>query len=217
MRSLGKHSLPWFLAFAFAFSPALAGDWPEGIRAAPTFSKLQEATIVNWTVTNTGDAPLAPGGIRIHYTCGNAEVEVITHEYMSTILPGASTSDGDHFLCVAKHGVASLFVETPAGGSSGADKLIYLMPCDRAAEKQVELTWNAKGFYNFETEDGVKGVVARAILDDATLMKTACGEFGPPQGEMQQRVKDWFRGQIFSRPGDTKQGYTDKGHTGTRG
>ncbi|MGD1877044.1 MAG: hypothetical protein ACFB13_06035, partial [Kiloniellaceae bacterium] len=90
--------------------PASAGDWPEGIRAAPHFSKLQEATIVNWTVTNTGDAPLAPGGIRIHYTCGYAEVEVITHEFMSTILQGASTSDGDQFLCCAKHGVASLFV-----------------------------------------------------------------------------------------------------------
>ncbi len=193
-------------------SPALAGNWPAGVSAKPHFSKLQEAVIVNWTVVNTGKEPLALGGIRIHYTCGNGEVEVIDHFYPSAILPGATTSDGDHFLCVAKHGVASLFVESPQGGSSAADRLIYLMPCDRAAKKQVEMTWQPKGFYTFETEDGVSGVVARAVLDDATLMKTACGEFGPPQGELLHRVQKWFREQIFSRSGDSNQGYT-----GTRG
>ena len=203
-------------------SPGFAGDWPEGVTATPRFSKLQEAVIVNWTVVNRGDKPLALGGVRIHYTCGNGEVEVIDHFYPSAILPGASTSDGDHFLCVAKHGVVSLNVETPQGGSSAADSLIYLMPCDRAAKKQVELTWQPKGFYTFKTEDGAKGVVARAVLDDATLMETACGEFGPPKGEPLQRVQTWFREQIFSRPGDPEQGYstpgdTKQGHTGSRG
>jgi len=96
------------------------------------------------------------------------------------------------------------------------------MPCDRAAKKQVELTWNAKGFYDFKSEEGVKGVVARAVLDDETLLKTACAEFGPPRGDVLQRVQKWFEQQIFSRPGDEEQGYsppgnTEKGHTGTRG
>ena len=63
---------------------------------------------------------------------------------------------------------------------------------------------------------------ARAVLDDATLMETACGEFGPPQGELLQRVQKWFHEQIFSRPGDAERGYstpgnTKQGHTGSRG
>lgn len=199
-----------FVLFAFTLplSTAVAGDWPEGLSAKPRFSNLEGAVVVNWTVTNTGKTPFAPGTVRLHYACGNGETEAVNHFYPSTLLPGASESDGDHFLCLGKGGVVSFSVEDISEGSSTAHRLIYLMPCDRAAITQMHLTWNAKGFYDFKTDDGTSGIVARDVLDDGTLMKTACREFGPPAGELRQRVEDWFHKQIFSRPGDRKMGYT---------
>ena len=194
--------------------PAAAGDWPEGIRATPAFTTLENATLINWTVTNTGDTPLTLGGIRVHYTCGNAEVEVITHEYLSTILPGATTSDGNYFVCVEKDGVVSLSVETPEGGSTAAERLIYMMPCNRTLTKQMTLDWQQEGFYTFKTEDGTKGVVARATLDDETLIKAGCGELGSPEGGIIQQIRTWFRAHVFAKEGDPKKGYTTA--TGSR-
>jgi hypothetical protein len=206
------------LASTLPLSTAAAGDWPEGLSAQPRFSELAGAIVVNWTVTNTSDSPFAPGTVPIHYSCGNGEVEVINHYFPSALLPGASVSDGDHFLCVAKNGVVSLNVEALDSGFTASDSLIYLMACDQAAKKQLELTWQPKGFYTFKTEEGVSGVVARAVLDDETLLKTACAEFGPPSGETLERVKNWFRDVIFMREGDPEQGYTsEQGHTGSRG
>jgi hypothetical protein len=196
------------LLCVFALSPALAGDWPEGLAAKPRFSKLAEAAVVTWTVTNVSDKPFAPGTVPVHYACADGETDVVNHFFPSSIMPGASESDGDHFLCVGRGPVVSLAVQSLEGGTSAGSSLIYLMPCNRGATTQLELTWNDKGFYDFETEDGVKGVVARAVLDDETLMKTACTEFGPPQGQPLQNVRDWFGKWVFSRAGDRKQGYT---------